>query len=140
MIAKRGRKSAGDKQALAVVSAVEVLQRPEPPAELDDEMAAEWRAVVERLPGGWFPRETHGVLAQYCRHLVAARRIAQLVSALEAAEDFDLDAYDKALKMQERQSSQIASLATKMRITQQATINHKAQKPADIGAQKKPWE
>lgn len=140
MVAKRGRPSAADKQALAVVEAVQVLQRPEPPAELSDEMADEWRAIVDRLPGGWFPKETHGVLAQYCRHLVAARRVAQLITALEAGPNLDIEAYDSALRMQERQSGMIASLATKMRLTQQATVNAKTQKPADIGATKKPWE
>ena len=27
--------------------------------------------------------ETHGLLAQYCRHIVAARRVAQLITATE---------------------------------------------------------
>jgi hypothetical protein len=42
--------------------------RPEPPEDLTEEQAAEWSAVVDRLPADWFPRETHGLLARYCRH------------------------------------------------------------------------
>jgi hypothetical protein len=38
--------------------------------------------------------------------------------------------------MQERESRAIASLATKMRITQQATTNHRGNKIES----KKPWE
>lgn len=140
MINKKGRKSAGDKEALAKIDAIVVLQRPDPPSELSDEMAVEWCAVVDRMPGGWFPRETWGVLAQYCRHRVAANRVAQLLASLEAGDELDIEVYDKALKMQERQSSAIASLATKMRLTQQSTLSAGTKKPADIGDEKEPWE
>jgi hypothetical protein len=42
-------------------------------ADLTEDQAAEWRAVVDRLPNDWFPRETHGMLAQFCRHVCTAR-------------------------------------------------------------------
>lgn len=132
----RGRRSTAD---LAVIGAsgIETVRRPEPPADLTDEQAAEWRAVVNRLPADWFPRETHGLLAQYCRHVVAGRRIQQLVSSIEAEKDFDLVAYDRALKMQERESRCIASLATRMRISQQSKFD-KQKKRGTLTA--KPWE
>jgi hypothetical protein len=133
----RGRTSAAD---LSVISGggVETVRRPEPPEELTDEQAEEWRAVVMRLPADWFPRETHGMLAQYCRHVVSARRCAQLVAQIEGASEFDMDAYDKALKMQEREGRAISSLATRMRISQQATVRaEKARKPSQVS---KPWE
>lgn len=132
----RGRKSAAD---LTVVTGggVTSLRRPHPPGELTDEQAEEWRAVVNRLPADWFPRETHGMLAQYCRHIVAARRVAQLLAAFEARETLDIEQYDRMLKMQEREGRAISSLATRMRISQQATVNAKRQKPA---AQPKPWD
>ena len=133
----RGRTSGA---ALSVISSqgIETIRRPEPPNELTDEQSDEWRAVVTRLPADWFPRETHAMLAQYCRHVVGARRVAQLVGQIEAAKEFDLDAYDKALKMQEREGRAISSLATRMRISQQATVRaEKARKPSQV---KKPWE
>lgn len=135
----RGRKSAA---ALAIVSPVEVVPRPGAPAELNDEQAAEWKAVVERMPADWFGRETHALLVQYCRHVVAARRIAQIIEAmenLEAAEQrpFVLEDYDRALKMQEREGRAISSLATRMRITQQTSYDKSKKKP---GATKRPWE
>jgi hypothetical protein len=90
------------------------------------------------MPADWFPRETHGMLAQYCRHVVAARRVAQLVAQAETSDPLDLEVYDRLLKMQEREGRALSSLATRMRISQQATVRaEQAHKP---GAIKKPWE
>lgn len=48
------------------------ITRPDPPDEyrLSDEQTAEWWSVVNRMPADWFPRETHALLAQFCRHVV----------------------------------------------------------------------
>lgn len=131
----RGRVSAA---ALAVQTPeqVEKVQRPDAPYDLTDEQTEEWWAVVNRLPADWFPRETHALLSQYCRHVVAARRLAQLVAAEEAGE-LELDRYDQLLRMQEREGRALSSLATRLRITQQATLSAKAKKPTQV---RKPWE
>lgn len=131
----RGRVSAA---ALAVQAPeqVEKVQRPDAPYDLTDEQTEEWWAVVNRLPADWFPRETHALLSQYCRHVVAARRLAQLVAAEEAGE-LELDRYDQLLRMQEREGRALSSLATRLRITQQATLSAKAKKPMQV---RKPWE
>jgi len=132
---KRGRVSGAE---LAVVhSDVVSIERAVAPDDLNDEQRAEWQAVVNRLPADWFPRETHSLLAQYCRHVVAARRVAQLIGNAESGEAFDVDEYDKLLKMQEREGRAISSLATRMRITQQATYDPKRKKGSQV---KKPWE
>lgn len=131
----RGRQSAA---ALTVVTqGVEVVPRPNPPEELTDEQAHEWRSVVNRLPAEWFPRETHGMLAQYCRHVVAARRVAQLIEAEESKDPVDVETYDRLLKMQEREGRALSSLATRMRLSQQTTYDPKKKKPAST---KRPWE
>jgi hypothetical protein len=118
---------------------------------LSDEQAEEWRAVVNRMPADWFPRETHGLLAQYCRHVVSARRVAEMIATLEAtiareSEDGEdaaevmlkaVKALDRLYKMQEREGRAISSLATRMRISQQATYDRTRKKPP---AAKKPWE
>lgn len=132
----RGRLSA---ESLTVItpSGVETVRRPSAPAELTDEQAEEWRAVVNRLPADWFPRETHAMLAQLCRHIVAARRVAQLRDACERADAFDLAEYDQLGKMAERESRVIASLSTKMRISQQTQYD----KSKKRGTQsKRPWD
>lgn len=132
----RGRQSAA---SLSVISGsgVETIRRPDPPDELTDEQAEEWHAVVNRLPADWFPRETLPLLSQYCRHVVSSRRVAQLIERAEAADEFDVDTYDKLLKMQEREGRAMSSLATRMRITQQTTYDKSKKKPLQG---KKPWE
>lgn len=134
----RGRASSA---SLEVVQQgqVERIERPDAPYDLTDEQSGEWWAVVNRLPADWFPRETHGVLAQYCRHVVAARRVAQLIAAEEeSGSDLDLARYDTLLRMQEREGRALSSLATRLRITQQSTVSAKTKKPPM--AAKKPWE
>jgi hypothetical protein len=134
---QRGRQSAA---SLTVISpnGIETLRRPDPPAELPDEQAEEWRAVVNRLAADWFPRETHQMLAQYCRHVVCARRVAQLIQSAEAGDEFDVADYARLLRMQELKSRAISSLATRMRLTHQATVRAElARKPPVLP---KPWE
>jgi hypothetical protein len=133
---ERGRKS---QAALTVIGpgGVETIRRPEPPPELTDEQAEEWTSVVTRLPADWFPRETHAMLSQYCRHIVRARRIAKLIEATERCAEFDVKEYRDLLRSEEEQSRAIASLATKMRISQQTTYDKSKKKPQ---GGKRPWD
>lgn len=127
-------------QALAVVPApsqVARLERPKAPTELTPEQAIEWRAVVERMPAEWFGRETHSLLSQYCRHAVAARRVAQLIADAESGEEFDVETYDRLLKMQEREGRAMSSLATRMRFSQQSAYDKSKKRQ---GTAPKPWE
>lgn len=133
----RGKKPGAD---LTVVKPSEItaLQRAEPPTELTNEQSIEWVAVISRMPAEWFPRETHGLLTQYCRHVVAARRVAQLLVAAEKKKSgVDIPEYDRLLKMQEREGRAIASLATRMRISQQSTLDRERKKPTLIPP---PWD
>ena len=141
---QRGRTSSAA-LAVAANNVVEIVPRPEPPSELTGDQAEEWLAIVNRMPADWFPRETHGMLAQYCRHVVASRRIAQMIETLEAevaeggAEAIleATKAFDRLFKMQEREGRAISSLATKMRLSQQSTYDKSKKKPA---VARKPWE
>jgi len=135
-MAKTGRRSAAS-LGVAPVAPLETIKRPSPPAELTVEQAAEWRAVVSRMAPEWFPRETHGLLATFCRHVVAARRVARLIETCVAAEPINVDQFDQLLRLQERESRAISSLATRMRITQQATVHKSRQKPEQSPS---PWE
>jgi hypothetical protein len=147
----RGRTSAAE---LSVISGggVETIRRPEPPRDLTDEEAEVWRTVVNRLPADWFPAETLPMLAQYARHTIASKRVASMIEQLDLAVAADIKdgttpaaavlgtakMLDRLLKMQERESRCIASLATKMRISQQTTYD-KSRKKGSVGP-KKPWE
>lgn len=132
----RGRTSAA---SLSVIggSGIETVPRPRPPCELTPEQADEWLAVVNRLPADWFPRETWGMLAQYCRHVVASRHVARLIEMHEDGSAIDIGDYDKLLKMQERESRAISSLATRMRMSQHSTYDAKKKKPTMVA---NPWD
>lgn len=136
---KRGRKS----EAEMKVSQIEnTFNFPEAPSELTDEMKVEWTEIVERMPADWFTRETHPLLTQYCRHVICARHVAKLIE-LEMAKDVkNVQDYNRLLKMQSLESSNITSLATKMRITQQSKYSEKAAHTAAANANNgpKPWE
>ena len=123
----RGRRSAA---ALAIVSGegIVAIGRPESPYYFTDEQAEEWRNIVCRMPADWFPAETHGLLAQYCRHAVLSKRIAQLVDACEREDELNLDQYEKLLKMHDREGRAMSLLATRMRISQQSTYSPMRQK------------
>ena len=99
--------------------AVSIIDRSQ---DLTDEQACEWDIVVNSVPAGWFPREIHPILEQYCRHVVTARRVAKLVQSAESESDLDIGLLDTLYKMQDREGRAITSLATKMKILPQQTI------------------
>ncbi len=122
----RGKKSAA---ALAVVqpAGITSILRPVAPDELSSEEAHEWRPIVNRMPADWFPRETWPLLVQYCRHIVTARHVAQMIDNFLAddKENQTVGIYNKLLNMQSREGRDMSSLATRMRISQHAQYNHK---------------
>ena len=134
---QRGPKS---RSALSVVPAADigVAKRPDPPNHLTDEQASVWVSVVDNLPADWFPTDVHGTLEQYCRHVVASRKVAQLINQFEGDSSFEIDEYDRLLKMQEREGRALSSLATRLRITPQS--RYQARKDPGKGKVKKPWE
>ncbi len=114
----RGRKSAAE---LGIIHGIR--ERPEPPDELTPEQVEEWRAVVARMPVDWFRREIHPLLCAYCRHICNARHIAGLIEDARVVDVADRKAvmrYNRFLGMQERQTSALMGLATRMRLTNQS--------------------
>jgi len=119
---------------------ITAIPRPAAPRDLNRAQAAEWNSVVERMPADWFPRETHALLAQYCRHVITARQIAGMIDSLmkgDSQSNSWLDDYDRLLKMQEREGRAMSSLATRMRISQQAQYNQNKNPGTTVT---KPWE
>lgn len=119
-------------------SVIETIQRQRPPHHLTDEEVEVWHSVVNSEPADWFTPGNAPMLAQYCRHVIQAHRIADLIERATGDPKLKITAYDRLLKIQERESRCIASLATKMRISQQATTNHRGNKKPS--ASSKPWE
>jgi len=135
----RGRKSAA---SLATVknNGITAIQRPLAPKDLTDEEAVEWRAVVNRMPADWFPRETHALLVQYCKHVVAARRVSDLIESLLSGETESekwVDDYDKLLRMQDREGRALSSLATRMRLSQSTHYDKEKKTGTKID---RPWK
>lgn len=136
-----GARGPASKAELAIISSqgISVVDRPKPPSELTLEQAGEWRSIVNAHAAERFPREQHPMLSAYCRHVIAQRRVAQLISAAEAAEEFDSDEYDKFLKMQERESRCLASLAVRLGFAYSTAYETKRPKKGG-SARPKPWD
>ena len=132
----RGRKSTAA-LGIANPSSVSAITRIGAPNYLTDEQSVVWRSIANRMPADWLQAEVEGVLAQYCRHVVAAGRVAQLINVHESKDKIDVNEYDQLLKMQEREGRALSSLATRLRITPQATVNHKKKKGT---VSEKPWK
>jgi hypothetical protein len=120
---QRGRKGIAQ-EGTAV--ALTIVQRPEAPLDLTPDETDEWHAVVDALPADWFPRETWPLLAQFCRHTVAARRIAQLIDAEMSKTDMPIMFLKELLTMQRGETAALKALAASMRLSQQSTWNAKS--------------
>ena len=132
MAVQRGRRSAASQDIPRVQS-----QRPEPQPHLTKEQREIWRRIVNSLPADWFRDETLDLLAEYCEQVTLSRKISQFIDELtpaDGAEDLR-----KLQMMKDKSSRVLMSLATKMRLSQQATYHsEKSKKTADIPDT--PWQ
>jgi len=128
---KRGRPTMAD----LVPAALQTLDRQRPPPELTDEEVEVWVAVTSSVEADWFNPGNAPLLAQYCRHVIAAKRIAELI---ERHSD-DVETYLELLKAQQSQSASLKALAASMRISQQATKTYRGN-PRTISQINVPWE
>jgi hypothetical protein len=117
---KRGRIGVAD---LALVRVADVV-RLAAPADLTDAEREQFVAVVNTMPPDYFRPEHRSLILQYIRHRAEADRCAALLRSIVASLD-NLVAYSRLLRMQDRESRVLSSLATKLRITPQAQRNYK---------------
>jgi hypothetical protein len=117
----------------------EIIQRPDAPYELTDEEANEWRAVVNTMPPGHFMRGNYALLSQYCRHVIAARRVAQLIGQVLKQAEFDRKEFGALLQLQATESAAITRLLRSMRLTQQSVMRAETTKhPREQS--RRPWD
>ena len=118
----------------------QVIERIRPPHHLNDEECVIWRICVDAHPADWFAAGGSALLlAQFCRHTVIAKRIAEMIE--QTIDRATADELDLLFKMQERETRTISSLATKLRMTPQATLNHRGnKKPVLQQHHRVPWE
>ena len=132
----RGPRSAS---SLSVIgpSGVVSTERPRPPAELTAEQAEVWRAICNEHPAEWLTRGAFPLLVQYSRHVVSARRLAQLIERCEQAEEFDAAEHARLLRLQETETRAISSLAVRLGFAL-STYKERDKKAKRVA--KKPWE
>ncbi len=142
-MATRGRKSAA---ALSTVVAGNFGKRPDPPPELTDEQASIWRETVASEAAEFFATAAlRSMLADYCRHRASAAVVSEIIDTfkpdwLKAAEG--AKRYYGLLKMREAETRAAASLATKLRLTNQSRYTPQAAATANKNAARgmRPWE
>lgn len=143
-MATRGRKSAAALSAVVVEG--KFGQRPDAPAELTAEQAAIWRETVASEAAEFFATAAlRSMLADYCRHRASAAVVSEIIDTfkpdwLKAAEG--AKRYYGLLKMREAETRAAASLATKLRLTNQSRYTPQAAATAIKHAARglKPWE
>ena len=120
------------KAALSVVPVVKIERRVPVPDHLTDDQAEVWLTIINHQEEDWFTPSNLPLLEAYCRHIDAGRKIALLIAQAEAAKAVDVEEYDQLLKMQESESRAMSSLATRMRLTQQAYYDASRKNKAPI--------
>ncbi len=133
----RGRPSMA---SLMVPDSSEFIQRPDAPYDLTDEQAEEWRAIVGTMDPGHFMRGNYPLLAQLCRHIVNARRLAQLIEQCAKEKDFDRKEFGILLQLQATESAAIMRLSRSMRLTQQAVKRLETTRHPKGERVKNPWD
>ena len=147
---QRGRKSSA---SLAVIPLAPARRQP-PPASLSTEEAAEWTAIVNRMPGGWFGRENQALLMAFCRHSVEAYRLSGMLALLDQAlaewanqgrDELELlheslDTRDQLLRLRERETRSLNAVARAMRLTQQSSYDKGKAATAQRRDGPSPWE
>jgi hypothetical protein len=117
----------------------QVAQYPDSPYDLTDEESEEWRAIVRSKVPGHFSRDNFPMLSQLCRHIVNARRIAQLVQDCVTAEHFNREKYCNLLRTQNAETMAIMRLSRSMRLTQQSRIDKLSTKLRPV-TELNPWD
>lgn len=143
-MAKRGRQSA----AAASVSVIEggLNRRPDAPQELTERQAEIWRETVSCEPVEWFGTAAlRSILADYCRHREAVENVTQVLNQfkpdwLKSSEG--AKRYSGLLKMREAETRAAASLAGKLRLTNQSRYTPQAAGTATRNTAKGalPWD
>ena len=92
----------------------EIIRRPEAPYDLTVEQSEEWHAIVQTMPADHFMRGNYPLLAQLCRHIVSARRVAQLVDQTAKQTDLDRKEFGALLQLQATETAVITRLLRAM--------------------------
>src|SRR3954453_8660300 len=137
MQSKRGRPSVAD---LMTPRPITTYERQRPPPELAGEEAEAFLSFVNAESPDWFTSAPVPLLAQLARHIVQARRIAELIEKVVGQKDTNLGYYTELLKQQRAESQVIATLATKLRLTPQSRRPDRGNARPAAEGRRPPWE
>lgn len=125
--------------SLSVVQ-VGVRTRMDAPADLTTDQATLWKSVVESKPVEWFGEDSAPLLKEYVRAACMADWLeGQVRDSMNAG---DGNALKTFMQMRDMESKRVASMATKLRLTQQSRYTPKAADTANnkAAAGGKPWQ
>jgi transposase len=132
---QRGRKSSESLTVVPILPAVGP-QRPEPPAELTPEQAEVWKTTVSAMRPTWFGAETWPLLTELCRHVALSRLLA--IEATDPGKD--LKRFSRLASMHLRESSMVAMLSTRLRLTPRSRVDPRTDGRDPTAGLRKPWE
>ena len=143
-MAKRGRTSSAEVRVRVIDGGLN--KRPDPTDDLTERQAEIWRETVSSEPADWFGTAAlRSMLADYCRHREASENVSKVLNLFQS--DWLKNAegakrYKELLKMREAETRAAASLAGKLRLTNQSRYTPQAAGTAARNAAKglKPWE
>ncbi|ABM32354.1 hypothetical protein C8E08_3977 [Paracidovorax citrulli] len=144
-MAQRGRKSAASVAVAAEVGPLVATNRLAPSMHLSDAEQVVWARLVNDHAAAAFTETHRDMLDLYCQHVVTAQVLDDEIKSFDREwlrDDDGLKRYDRLLAMREREVRSASSLATRLRITRQATVDPKTvgRSNANVGRARKPWE
>lgn len=107
---------------------------PEPPKHLSKEAGTVWRAIVASKPTDWFDAGAQILLEAYCESAVHHRAVTAKITRLRRGRGRDnwedLKSLEKRAALVRRD---LATLATKLRLSVQANVDWHSRKLAERG-------
>jgi hypothetical protein len=96
-------------------------QRPEPAKHLTKVQKEIWQRVTSELPIDWFRAETLDMLAEYCEVVTMSRKVGRAIDKLPV--DAPATEIERLVRVKDKASRLVTTLATKMRLTQQSSYD-----------------
>jgi hypothetical protein len=127
--------------ASLAVARPELGSKASPPHALSERQRALWLQIVKSKPAEWFGPETHPMLAALVAHVETFELLEREFRGLEKVDTADRLAWlDRLSKLRDRESRAIATLSTKLRLTNQSRYTPKAAATASRRTSPAPWE
>ena len=119
---------------------------PDPPGELSEDEAKEWRRYWLVSPPGWFPKETWPLLVQLCRHIVNARWLGETmqeirVGLLDPRNAEDIKHLEVVTRLHDREGRAMSAIMERLRLTTQQRMKQNVAVPmqAEQAPEVRPW-